>query len=317
MTKCKCKNGKAKAWEAQPPNTPYDCAGAQIGRVVPGRKGGTITACATPAPEHPREGQYWIGLKEAGLGHPIRKRIVSSRLAALRRPKYRTPRELVAAAATYNNQPFALPSPTGDERPHDPAKHPCSPGAPQWGREYQDAVARAIEAGTERAALAGETPVITEETDDVPFNNPASASEYDPYIYDEFMTEPQAKDWQTQALACSDAYEKRARARSATLTKSEKRAAKQRRATAKRTSEKRERAERKKYTKTKNPVKTVAVCTLNDRELNDWNHKQREGILQQAGGLAHDLGGAVVLQDGAGRRLCRVIVSASGRRKRH
>lgn len=308
-------NRTPRAWKTQPPNTPYPCAGKAVGAVVPGKPGGTVTACATPSTERPDEGQYWFGLPTAGAGKPVRKSVVRQRLHKLRRPKISTPVEIVAQSAAYNEQEYALPTPTGVEVPHDPNNHPCSPGAPLWGKAYRDAVKGAMEAGVERAAIQSTSGDV--DFDPSAFANPATDEEK--AVYETFMSHPEAPKWEAQAQACSRDFRRRqAQAKSGPQTKAErlerKRMAKR---AVKKAEKEQKRWERKvakalKATKKqrKNPAQAplVGYVQLSESEMDQWRDSAfRAEILRQAVELAQTHRGSVAIIDPQQTVLDRVV----------
>lgn len=72
-------NPPPAAWGALPPSTPYPCKSAYVGKVVPGKRGGQITSCATPTRRHPKEGQLAINTPH-GKQTFLRRTVVKTRL---------------------------------------------------------------------------------------------------------------------------------------------------------------------------------------------------------------------------------------------
>jgi hypothetical protein len=73
-------NPPPAAWAALPPGTPYACKSAYVGRVLPGRDGGPITGCATPARAHPKEGQLVVGDPRRGRTRLVRRTVAKTRM---------------------------------------------------------------------------------------------------------------------------------------------------------------------------------------------------------------------------------------------
>ena len=57
--------GRAAVWDVAPAGTAYECKSPLVGRIVPGRGGGMVRACATPSRKRPRSGQVYL-IPEAG-----------------------------------------------------------------------------------------------------------------------------------------------------------------------------------------------------------------------------------------------------------
>lgn len=340
-------NPRPKAWAVLPPSSPYPqpqipapCNGKHVGAVVPGRGGGQITACATPSAEKPGEGQYWVGLPLPGAGKAIPKRKVSRRLASLRKPRHVDRLEDVSAAVAYQSQADAIPGPTGVELPHDPRKHPCSPGHPLWGPEYQHAVAQATEGALERAGISAEVPLELGPGDvedlEVPFANPAES--VDAIARAELLTHPQGPAWDHQAGECVVAYQKRQRARASRPSKAQarweesqrkkaaKEAAKKERAWQRKTAAAVRKAQKQAMRKTRakknskaarlpfgtQAGKGYAKLLLNKRETSLWDDDiapMRRKILDHAALLSDQIRGPVDVIGAEGRGRMRVIAS--------
>lgn len=183
-------------WEELPPSSPYKCKPYEsrtLGRTIPGRGGGTVTACATPAPEHPKEGQVWIGLPVAGIGFPMRRYTANRRLREEGKRKVTdleeasrswyqnrdTYRETEAAADAARDAGTFLPLPPGVEFPYVEDKPPrCSPRHRLW-RDLRK--------------LIDEAP---------PFVDPSELAA-------EARAHPQAQEWEQQFGDCMRAWRKR------------------------------------------------------------------------------------------------------------
>lgn len=140
-----------KAWSALGANAPYPCKAKLIGETLPGRRGGTITACATPSPKRPREGQYWVGFPVQGFGHPVRKSTAARRIRTRHIKREITPIEQVAAAVEFTRADH-IPVPIGVEFPILPGSSRCSPKHPLWGDRYREAVEDARAEAAERVS---------------------------------------------------------------------------------------------------------------------------------------------------------------------
>lgn len=137
-------NPRPSAWLTLPASTEYGCKGKHVGRVVKMRRGGgTIRSCATPSKEHPREGQYAIGLP--GVGFYARKSAVSRALRPKREldDEYRRPKTDPATEAALveefdreriraQSAGAYIPQPTELEFPHAKGSSRCDVYHPIW-----------------------------------------------------------------------------------------------------------------------------------------------------------------------------------------
>ncbi|MDP3273868.1 MAG: hypothetical protein Q8Q09_01645, partial [Deltaproteobacteria bacterium] len=150
--KSKSKSRRNAHWDWFPPGTPYpsavngaSCTLKHVGAVVPGRRGGLATGCATPSKKHPREAQYFVA------GAPMRRSVVSRRLSGKKTTfkgfDWAYWEESYAAV----KEPFHVPSPLGVEFPHRPGTSPCDAEHPIW-----EGWAEALEDARERAAIVTE-----------------------------------------------------------------------------------------------------------------------------------------------------------------
>jgi hypothetical protein len=137
-------NPRPSAWSMLPAGTEYGCKGKHVGAVVKMRRGGgTVRTCATPSKEHPKEGQYAIGLP--GVGFTARKSAVSRALRPRREldDEYRRPKTDPATEAAlvedFDRQRIAahaagayIPQPTELEFPHAKGSSRCDVYHPLW-----------------------------------------------------------------------------------------------------------------------------------------------------------------------------------------
>lgn len=139
--------------------SPRPCKSDLIGKRVPGRRGGTVTACAVPPRDRPRARYVFVRPEGSlpGAGHAMRASNARRRIrnAAI---------ELVSVDSAFLHDVHAefratrLPAPSGLEFPHARGSSRCDPEHGVW-EGYQDARAEA----TERASIE------TEEGDDAAF----------------------------------------------------------------------------------------------------------------------------------------------------
>lgn len=146
------KPGSKRSAPILPVGSPRPCKSDLIGKMVPGRRGGKVVACAVPPRDKPRA-QYVFVKPEGslpGAGHSMwgsraRRRI---RAAAF---------QLISLDAAYlhsAHQEFrssGIPAPTGVEFPHRSGSSRCDPGHEVWAG-YEDARSEA----SERASIAVE-----------------------------------------------------------------------------------------------------------------------------------------------------------------
>jgi hypothetical protein len=144
-------NPRPAAWSTLPPGTPYACApweAGQVGRTVPGRAGGTIIGCATPA-RRGGDGQWLLGRP----GKP--DRTIRKKTARRRRERAAStivpavPREQLAASVEYAKAHPERPFPIGTGFPHPAKSSKCSSDHPTW-KGYAAALTKA-ERARERA----------------------------------------------------------------------------------------------------------------------------------------------------------------------
>ncbi|MDP3274084.1 MAG: hypothetical protein Q8Q09_02745 [Deltaproteobacteria bacterium] len=150
--------------------------------MVPGRRGGLATGCATPSKKHPREAQYFVA------GAPMRRSVVSRRLSGKKSTfkdfDWAYWEESYAAV----KEPFHVPSPLGVEFPHRPGTSPCDAEHPIW-----EGWAEAIEDARERAAIATEN------------SDPDDTASYLRAVLGEMQKHPRFEQWaQTEAKCVSD-----------------------------------------------------------------------------------------------------------------
>lgn len=189
------------------PSTPRPCRPAEqkrVGTLIPGRRGGTISGCATGDVRHPHEGQWWIGLPVIGIGFSVRKSTAASRIRNLGKPRRADPRELVAQAATLALREAGtdhVPAPTGLEFPHVVGSSRCDPEHRVWER-FADALQSARETGAERAAMEVPDDATMREYERAADRLTAEALRAHPDWADWFATETQcARAWQSREAA--------------------------------------------------------------------------------------------------------------------
>lgn len=148
------KNPTPREWRTLDPGSYYPCHKSErkkLGKTVPGRGGGKITACATPA--RPRkgtaagkrrrpEGQYWIGA--AAAGHAMPKSRVRRRLRGARFRKGLLANDpLTVWSQVREFERTGFPAPWGQPYPHRPGSSRLDPQHPAW-KGYTAAVKRAL-----------------------------------------------------------------------------------------------------------------------------------------------------------------------------
>lgn len=206
------KPGDPLPWQTLPPDTPYGCRSRYVGRTVPGKRGGAVTACATPNAARPREGQFWLGPPVAGIGQPVRKATVRERFR--KRGRVATPAaDIELQAADAGRDPYHVPYPPGLEFPHRPGSSRCDPEHPVW-RGHAAAVAAAA-----AAIRAGSGPDATPE-------------EHARALYDALARTRDFGAWADAEAACLAEFAGRRRARVRGAGESTARAAARRRAEA-------------------------------------------------------------------------------------
>lgn len=150
-------NPTPREWSLLGPSSYYPChpwERKKVGKRVPGRGGGTITACATPAKTRKGtaaarrrrpEGQYWIG--QAAAGHAMPKSRVRRRIKAARyRGGLRADDPLTVHAQVREFERSGFPAPWGQPFPHRPGSSRLDAQHPAW-KGYTAAVKRAIREG--------------------------------------------------------------------------------------------------------------------------------------------------------------------------
>jgi hypothetical protein len=186
-------NPRPAEWGQYAPSTPYPChpweAGI-LGLHVPGRGGGTVTACATPAEPltaRRRRGQVQIGLP--GVGGVMPKARARARVRRAGLETLRTPLEDVAqAAAIYSGASCPLPYPPGLEFPHIVSR--CDPEHKVW--KGFDA---ALDDARERASIVA--------GDDV------GPAEFDCLVVEELSRDARFPAWRAAADACVRGFQSR------------------------------------------------------------------------------------------------------------
>lgn len=166
--------GTPALWYLAQPGTSYPCRSRAVGRVVPGRGGGRVAACATPAASGPdwiaREkgrgvkdprprgpSRYHITRPEGGELRTDRRAYLSRAVVNRRLRDAERGRELIPGteeiwlAQGYGQ--FArtgLPVPLGLPYPHARGSSTCDPEHPTWAR-YSAALEEAEQDATEEA----------------------------------------------------------------------------------------------------------------------------------------------------------------------
>lgn len=162
--------------------------------MVPGRRGGTITECATPA-HRGAEGGYWIGSPPPG--HSLRKSLVRDRLRNLRRAPFSAdPPELVYGRVEATRERDHIPGPIGAAYPHRIGSLRYDDDHPLWN-DYERAVRAA-------ADIANPTPAA---------------------VLERLSRHPQFAEWEAAEAAGVRAYRERERERKPKATLSTARAA--------------------------------------------------------------------------------------------
>jgi hypothetical protein len=190
-------NPRPPEWGQYAPSTPYPChpweAGI-LGLHVPGRGGGTVTACATPAEPltaKRRRGQVQIGLP--GVGGVMPKSRARGRVRRAGLETLRTPIEDVAQAVrAYSGSTCPLPYAPGLEFPHTVSR--CDPEHKIW-KGYADAIADA----QERASI--EAP------------ESAGPEEFECLVRQALESDPRFPVWDAAAQACVRGFDSRESAR--------------------------------------------------------------------------------------------------------
>lgn len=207
------------------PSTLYACRPAEakrVGILIPGRRGGVIAGCATPALEHPREGQWWIGLPVVGF--PIRKSTAARRIRDQFKVRRADDPSEVERASQYalEGDRDHIPYPTGLEFPHIVGSSRCDLEHPLW-RRYPGRLADARESGDERAAME--------------IDPDASREEYsqarERFAAEDFARDPQFREWLEAETKCAQGFQSREAARKGKAEFSQGRETAQRRQRAK------------------------------------------------------------------------------------
>lgn len=137
------------------PCTPREGA-TWLGRVIPGRRGGTVAACATDAPTGARRASVWLGLPVEGFGNAIKKTTARDRLRAATRGT-EGPADPLALEEALDRlgKRCALPEPTGLPYPHRRGGSPCAPSHPLW-EHFPEDLDEAMREGLEAAGDAAD-----------------------------------------------------------------------------------------------------------------------------------------------------------------
>lgn len=157
---------RPREWQQLPPGHPYECRPGEakrIGTPIPGRRGGAITACATPTKKRPDEGAWWVGAFSIGAdgkpipaigGRAISKYTAKNRLKAERRGTQRFDLTDVAISVGHaaRDDRHHIPAPTGAPYPHRPGSSVCDLESRAW-QGYKTAYDDALETARERVAL--------------------------------------------------------------------------------------------------------------------------------------------------------------------
>lgn len=181
------------------PSTQRVCRPAEslsIGRLIPGRNGGLIGGCATPSREHPREGQWWLGLPV--VGRPIRKSTAARRVRDEGKPRRADPRDEVERASVEALR-GGIPYPTGLEFVHVVGTSRCDPEHKLWKR-YEQRLNDASETGRERAAME-----VSDNASDEDYH-----AAVEQFTREDFDRDPQAEVWTQTAIDCARGFQRRA-----------------------------------------------------------------------------------------------------------
>jgi hypothetical protein len=185
-------NPAPRAWGALPPGAPYPCTprdARRLGETVPGRAGGTIAGCATPA-RRGGDGQ-WILSRPGKPDRTLRKKTARRRWERARAPLVPgVPLEQLAAAAQYAKAHPERPFPLGTGFPHPAKSSKCSDDHPTW-KGYPAALKKAKAA---RAKADAADPFLTgAELDEIEAAALAKASGF--------------KRWQATTADCVNGFE--------------------------------------------------------------------------------------------------------------
>lgn len=184
-------------WKVLPASHPYTCRSRFIGKTPPGRRGETISACATPTKDRPHEGQFWTGFPARGFGTSVRKSTVYDRFRAGKRGPVRADDAAsVAAAVAEIRGRDGVPGPTGTEYPHRVGSAIGDPEHAVW-KGYTSA----LEDAEERAAVR---------LADEPGESPAA---YRREVRAALAAHPRFEQWREAAQQAAKGFEDRQRAK--------------------------------------------------------------------------------------------------------
>lgn len=166
--------------------------------VVPGRKGGRVTGCATPKETRPREPFVWVG--DGDRGRAMRSRTVRDRLRARRDPRRAMTARFDAedaaqaiALAVDEFRLYSIPAPVGRLHRGRPGSSRCDRTHPVW-----DGYDEALEEADAIAASRFEDPREVKESKYREVLR-AVLQSFDPQRF---------KEWDEVTRACIDSYER-------------------------------------------------------------------------------------------------------------
>lgn len=202
-------NPRPREWSTLPPNTHYKCHSWErkiVGKKIPGRNGGKVTGCATPAePVDAKKRRAQVVIDRERL---MPRQRAANRLRNKGKKLYVTPFVDVEAAATaYLSGEYELPSPIGMVYPHRLSK--CDGDHPVW-----EGYPEAYEDASERAAIAVEG---------------GASEDWAEVTHDILRLHPRYADWVQATRDCAESFRRQASLRKPKATFSTAREAARRR----------------------------------------------------------------------------------------
>jgi len=191
-------NPTPAVWRVAQPGTAYECKSPLVGQVVPGRGGGLVRACATPAKKRPREGQVYLvdprGQTLAGFGETMPKDRAARRIRDAKKPKAEALELAYLREMHEGYRATGLPAPSGLEWAHVAGSSVCDPGHKRWAG-YTDA----LEDARERAAI-----VLEGEGAD-----PEDLDAYTDATRRALSKDPRFQEWKRTAAQCAQDFDAR------------------------------------------------------------------------------------------------------------